>query len=67
MRYPFESIYKKNADELLKYCPEHRKIFNDAELEFNGFMKKLYSLYVNKYCYRQAVKYDNKWVSLLSD
>ena len=62
MRYlAFESIYyKKNANELLKYCPEHRKIFNDVELEFNGFMKKLYSLYVNKYCYRQAVKYDNK-------
>lgn len=57
----FESIYyKKNAEELLKYCPEYRKIFNDVELRFNSFMKNVYALYVNKYCYRQAVKYDNK-------
>tara|TARA_B100000963_G_scaffold147485_1_gene128381 strand:+ start:3558 stop:4673 length:1116 start_codon:yes stop_codon:yes gene_type:complete len=57
----FESIYyKKNAEELLKYCPEHRKTFNDVELEFNTFVKNLYALYVNKYCYRQTVKYENK-------
>jgi len=57
----FESIYyKKNAEELLKYCPEHRKAFNGVESMFNSFVDKLYKLYVNKYCYRQTVKYDNK-------
>ena len=57
----FESIYyKKNAEELLKYCPEHTKTFNEVESMFNSFTTKLYKLYVDKYCYNQLVTYDNK-------
>ena len=38
----FESVYyKKNKGDIVKYLPEYHNKFNNIELEFKSFIKKL--------------------------